>query len=170
MSMASPYTDTHEQNSKEDVADIRENMIEVAQWSKGMRTPEVVITQVLVSCYIQHLFVCVLLSVSFFLSINISPKNFHNKQYQHFSHLSLLYINKFLQSVGIKKIYILICIPKPSHLGEKKKKKKKNAFTKQIKTFWSTVYIVHTSTSLSILFNLLSLSQGRTQMSNTIRQ
>lgn len=52
MSMASPHTDTHEQNSKEDVADIRENVIEVAQWSKGMRTPEVVITQVLVSRYI----------------------------------------------------------------------------------------------------------------------
>lgn len=50
--MASPHTDAHEQNSEENVADVREDVIEVAQWSKGMRTPEVVITQVLVSRYI----------------------------------------------------------------------------------------------------------------------
>lgn len=50
--MASPRTHPHEQNSKEDVADVREDVIKVAQGPEGVRTPEIVVTQVLVSCYI----------------------------------------------------------------------------------------------------------------------
>lgn len=42
MSMIPACTQGNEQDAKEDVANVGENMVEVCQWTKRMSTPEVV--------------------------------------------------------------------------------------------------------------------------------
>ena len=45
----------YEQQSKENIADIGEHMIEITQQAKWMCTQEVVVAQILISCSIQDL-------------------------------------------------------------------------------------------------------------------
>lgn len=48
-------TYSYEKDPKEDVSDVGEDMVEVAQWAKGMGTPKIVETQILIPSLIQHL-------------------------------------------------------------------------------------------------------------------
>lgn len=44
-----------EENTKKNVADIRKDMVEVGELTKGMSTPKIVEAKVLISCLIQNL-------------------------------------------------------------------------------------------------------------------
>lgn len=45
----------YEENAKKDVADVRKDVVEVSEWTKGMSTPKIVEAEVLIPCLIQNL-------------------------------------------------------------------------------------------------------------------